>query len=71
MTKMMTIFIKNNELQEFRQIIKDNKIRHGPFRRHYSHAGSGQFYEGYQIDILDPGPTETYFRLKYAEIANY
>lgn len=59
--KMMTIFIKYNELREFQQIVKDNKIKHGPFRKDY---------RGYTIDILEPGPTETYFRLKYSELAN-
>jgi len=58
---MMTITIKHNELREFQQIIKDNNIKHGPF-----HKSS----RGYTIDIIEPGPTETYFRLKYADIVN-
>lgn len=44
-------------MKEFQQIVKDNNIKHGPFRR---------YFDGYTIDILDPGPVETYFRLKYA-----
>lgn len=67
----MKIFIRNDELPEFKQLVKDNKVRHGPFRRHYSHIGQGKFYEGYCIEILEPGPTETYLRLKYGEVANY
>ena len=58
---MMTITIKHNELREFQQIIKDNNVKHGPF-----HKSS----RGYTIDIIEPGPTETYFRLKYADIVN-
>lgn len=58
---MMTIFIKHEEMKEFQQIIKDNNIRHGPFRRYFG---------GYNIDILEAGPTETYFRLKYADLQN-
>lgn len=58
---MMTITIKHNELREFQQIIKDNNVKHGPF-----HKSS----RGYTIDIIEPGITETYFRLKYADLAN-
>ena len=57
----MTILIKHNELREFQQIIKENNIRHGPFHKDY---------KGYTIDILEAGITETYLRLKYAEIVN-
>ena len=52
----MTIHIKWEDLPEFRQIIKDNNVRHGPFRRDW---------HGYTVDILEAGPVETYFRLKY------
>lgn len=64
----MTIFIKFNELREFQQIIKDNNIRHGPFRKRHRWPDSATpgLAVGYEIDILDPGPAETYFRLKYA-----
>jgi len=65
---MMTITIKHNELREFQQIIKDNNVKHGPFRKSRSYHNGGNI--GYTIDILEPGPTETYFRLKYAELAN-
>ena len=58
---MMTIFIKYTELEEFNQTVKDNNIRHGPFRRYWG---------GYNIDILEFGPTETYFRLKYSNLTN-
>ena len=58
---MMTITIKHSELRDFQQIIKDNNVKHGPFRKSS---------RGYTIDILEPGITETYFRLKYADLAN-
>jgi len=58
---MMTICIKHNELREFQHIVKEHNIKHGPFRKDY---------KGYTIDILEAGPTETYFRLKYAELTN-
>ena len=58
---MMTITIKPEELHEFQRIVKDNNIRHGPFRKSW---------QGYTIDILKPGLTETYFRLKYANLTN-
>lgn len=64
---MMTIFIKYNELEEFKQTVKDNNIRHGPFRKRHRWPDSltpGQAV-GYNIDILDAGPAETYLRLKY------
>ena len=64
---MMTIFIKDNEIQEFKKILKDFKVRHGPFRKHYNHIGHGRFHQGYQIDILDPGPIKTYLRLKFSD----
>ena len=52
----MTICVKHEELREFQQIVRDNNIKHGPFRKDW---------RGYTVDILEPGPTETYFRLKY------
>ena len=69
---MMTIFIKYTELEEFKQTVKDNNIRHGPFRKRYHWPNSltpGRAV-GYEIDILDAGPSETYFRLKYADLTN-
>lgn len=60
-TTMMTITIKHEELHEFQKIVKDNNIRHGPFHKSW---------QGYTIDILDPGPVETYFRLKYANLTD-
>ena len=57
----MTITIKHEELREFQKIVQDNNIRHGPFHKDW---------RGYTIDILDPGPTETYFRLKYTDLTN-
>ena len=61
MITMMTIVIKHEELHEFQKIVKDNNIKHGPFRKDW---------RGYTIDILEPGPTETYFRLKYSDLTN-
>ena len=61
---MMTIFIKWTELEEFKQIVEDNNIRHGPFRKNSIYDDD----VGYYIDILDAGPIETYFRLKYADL---
>lgn len=68
----MTIHIKREELEEFKQIVKDNNIKHGPFRKQHIFPNSitpGRTV-GYDIDILEPGPTETYFRLKYANLTN-
>lgn len=58
---MMTIHIKYEELPEFRELIKNCEVRHGPFRRDW---------RGYTIDILQPGPMETYFKLKYGGLDN-
>ena len=49
------------ERKLIQKIVKDNNIRHGPFHKSW---------RGYTVDILDPGPTETYFRLKYADLTN-
>lgn len=65
---MMTITIKHSELREFQQIIKDNNVKHGPFRKSRSYQNGGNI--GYTIDILESGPTDTYFRLKYADLNN-
>ena len=56
----MTIFIKTDDLQEFRQIVKNNNVRHGPFRLRML-----QNKLGYYVDILDPGPMETFLTLKF------
>jgi hypothetical protein len=60
---MMTIFIKFDELKEFLDIVKQFKVRHGPFRkaRTYKHG------IGYHIDILEPGAAKTFFLLKYGD----
>lgn len=59
----MTIFIDYTELRQFEKIVKENKVRHGPFRKTTRLTNGGQV--GYEIDILDPGPIETYFKLKF------
>lgn len=59
---MMTIFINYDDIHEFKQIIKDNNVQHGPFRIQYSNSTNKL---GYYIDILDFGHIETYLRLKY------
>ena len=62
---MMTIFIKREDLNEFRELVKANSVRHGPFHKTWrTHAQQ----VGYEIDIFDPGSIETFLRLKYTEV---
>lgn len=61
----MTIFIKREDLNEFRELVNANSVRHGPFHKtQRTHAQQ----VGYEIAIFDPGAIETFLRLKYTEV---
>lgn len=62
---MMTIFIKREDLDEFRELVKANSVRHGPF---YKTWRTHSQQVGYEINIVDPGSIETFLRLKYTEV---
>lgn len=64
---MMTIFIKSEQLHEFRNEIKSMNVKHGPFRKRHRWPDSltPGMAVGYDIDILDAGIYDTFFTLKY------
>lgn len=63
--KMITIFIKREDLEEFKELAKANNVRHGPFHKTWKTLSQ---QVGYEIDIFDPGSIETFLRLKYTEV---